>query len=117
MKDVFPHIVPAYHGTSQTKADAILENGFSVDTSRNGWFGSGAYFWEADPYFTILPAERAAEHDGSESTVLLSSIDLTHNCLDLTTKKGKQLYKDILDKIEVAFEEEPDLAAQFDAIS
>lgn len=33
-----------YHGTSRTKADQIMKNGFTF-SNENNWLGNGVYFW------------------------------------------------------------------------
>jgi len=37
-----------YHGTSQAKADKIVENRFVISTKPNEWLGTGIYFFGSD---------------------------------------------------------------------
>lgn len=117
MQRKFPHVVPAFHGTSKRCADGILEHGFDCSRSEKGWYGAGAYFWETDPYLSHVPAQLAARRDGSEIQIVKASIDLSDDCLDLTSKSGENIYKGIIEELRDAADEDEKLASRFENVS
>lgn len=113
MQHQFPHIVPAFHGTSQSCAAGILAHGFDCTRSKKGWYGAGAYFWESNDYLPEVPARAAAKRDSSEACIVRASIDLTDDCLDLTSKSGKKVYEEIIKHLAEAADNDEALASRF----
>lgn len=81
-------LVNGYHGTSQEKAEDILDEGYDLSQNPYDWLGHGAYFFQDGP-------ERAArfagkwEDENSEIAVLKSEINLNRRgtCIDFLDTK------------------------------
>lgn len=71
--------VYGYHGTSQTKAISILENGFLASDNDYDWLGTGIYFFQDAP---IRAKQWAIEQHPNEPAVICARIQLD-NCIDL----------------------------------
>ena len=82
-----------YHGTSYSKADAIVESGFDAQRALVGLFGRGAYFAQraskSDSYTTCkeCAAENGTEcrHACGERCILVSLVLLGETCIMFTT--------------------------------
>lgn len=78
-----PRTVRAYHGCTQTVADAILSEGaFRVSENVYDWLGRGVYFWEYAPYRALEWARLVALERGDKPAVIGVTIRLGR-CVNL----------------------------------
>lgn len=68
-----------YHGTSQTQALSILENGFRTSDNDYDWLGTGIYFFQDAP---TRAKQWAIEQYPTNPAVIRAKIELD-NCIDL----------------------------------
>jgi hypothetical protein len=68
-----------YHGTSQTQALSILENGFRASDNDYDWLGTGIYFFQDAP---TRAKQWAIEQHPDNPAVIRAKIEL-ENCIDL----------------------------------
>ncbi len=83
--------VYAYHGTSQTKAASILQNGFLASDNDYDWLGTGIYFFQDAP---MRAKQWATEQHPNEPAVICARIHLD-NCVDLFDVKWFPILKNI----------------------
>jgi hypothetical protein len=83
--------VYAYHGTSQTKAESILQNGFLASDNDYDWLGTGIYFFQDAP---MRARQWATEQHPNEPAVICARIQLD-NCIDLFDVKWFPILKNI----------------------
>jgi hypothetical protein len=80
--------VTGYHGTSQEKAEAILNEGYHLSQNPYDWLGHGVYFFQDGPERASQFAENW-EDEESNTVVLKSTIDLDGEgtCIDFLDVK------------------------------
>ncbi len=71
--------VYGYHGTSQSKAASILQNGFLASDNDYDWLGTGIYFFQDAP---LRAKQWATEQHPQEPAVICARIQLD-SCIDL----------------------------------
>jgi hypothetical protein len=71
--------VYGYHGTSRSRAERILAEGFMASDNDYDWLGTGIYFFQDAPFRAKLWAE---EQHPQEPAVLQAVLRL-ENCIDL----------------------------------
>jgi hypothetical protein len=87
--------VIAYHGTSASVADALVEGEpFTQSISANEWLGSGSYFWEYAPKQALWWAKKFNKY--SHPAVVGALIRLG-NCLDLLDTKNVEVLQEAKD--------------------
>ncbi|WP_310426530.1 hypothetical protein [Chamaesiphon sp. VAR_48_metabat_135_sub] len=74
-----PIRVLGYHGTSRSKANSILTNGFKVSDNDYDWLGKGVYFFQDAP---IRAMQWATQQHPQQPAVIRALIRLD-NCIDL----------------------------------
>jgi hypothetical protein len=89
MKDTLE--IYGYHGTSQTKAASILENGFRASDNDYDWLGTGIYFFQDAP---LRAKQWATQQHPNNPAIICSSIRL-ENCIDLFDIGWQPLLKNV----------------------
>lgn len=74
-----PLRVYGYHGTSQEKAQEIIDRGFNLSTNDYDWLGTGVYFFQDAP---VRALTWARERYPDSPAVIRSELVL-ENCIDL----------------------------------
>lgn len=74
-----PLRVYGYHGTSQEKAQEIIDRGFNLSTNDYDWLGTGVYFFQDAPMRALA---WASERYPDSPAVIRSELVL-ENCIDL----------------------------------
>jgi hypothetical protein len=72
--------VYGYHGTSRSRADKIIAEGFQPSTNGYDWLGTGVYFWQDAPNHALHWARKMYQQ---EPAVIKSRLRLDKTCLDL----------------------------------
>jgi hypothetical protein len=72
--------VYGYHGTSRSRAERILVEGFRPSTNGYDWLGTGVYFWQDAPNHALLWARQNYQE---EAIVIKSRLRLDSTCIDL----------------------------------
>lgn len=72
--------VYGYHGTSRSRADKIIAEGFQPSTNGYDWLGTGVYFWQDAPNHALHWAQKMYSQ---EPAVVKSRLRLDSTCLDL----------------------------------
>ncbi|WP_310419241.1 hypothetical protein [Chamaesiphon sp. OTE_8_metabat_110] len=72
--------VNGYHGTSRSRADKIIAEGFQPSTNGYDWLGTGVYFWQDAPNHALHWAQKMYSQ---EPAVIKSRLRLDSTCLDL----------------------------------
>lgn len=80
------HLVTAYHGTSGSAAQRIIEQGFVASVNRYDWLGDGTYFFQEVADFPHSGVEHAwvwaRRQCKDDPAVVRANIELV-DCLDL----------------------------------
>jgi hypothetical protein len=74
-----PLEIYGYHGTSQTKAESILADGFRLSDNNYDWLGTGIYFFQDAP---LRANQWATQQYPEEPAVICARLRL-ENCIDL----------------------------------
>jgi hypothetical protein len=69
-----------YHGTSRSRAETILTEGFRPSTNGYDWLGTGVYFWQDAPNHARYWAR---QNYPQEPVVIKSRLRLDSTCIDL----------------------------------
>jgi hypothetical protein len=72
--------VNGYHGTSRSRAERIIAEGFQPSTNGYDWLGTGVYFWQDAPNHALHWARKMYRQ---EPAVIKSRLRLDSTCLDL----------------------------------
>jgi hypothetical protein len=72
--------VNGYHGTSRSRAEKIIAEGFQPSTNGYDWLGAGVYFWQDAPNHALYWARKLHP---KEPVVIKSRLRLDSTCLDL----------------------------------
>ena len=72
--------VHGYHGTSRSRAERIIAEGFQPSTNGYDWLGTGVYFWQDAPNHALHWARKMYKQ---EPAVIKSRLRLDDTCLDL----------------------------------
>jgi hypothetical protein len=72
--------VDGYHGTSRSRADKIIAEGFQPSMNGYDWLGTGVYFWQDAPNHALHWARKMYQQ---EPVVIKSRLRLDNTCLDL----------------------------------
>jgi hypothetical protein len=72
--------VYGYHGTSRSRAEQIISQGFQPSTNGYDWLGTGVYFWQDAPNHALHWARKMHPQ---KPTVIKSRLRLDNTCLDL----------------------------------
>ncbi len=88
-----PLQVYGYHGTSQAKADSILDRGFRASDNDYDWLGTGIYFFQDAP---LRAKQWATAQYPQNPAVICARIELD-NCIDLFDVSWFPILKDIYD--------------------
>jgi hypothetical protein len=72
--------VYGYHGTSRSRADKIIAEGFQPSTNGYDWLGTGVYFWQDVPN---AARDWVQKMYSQEPAVIKSRLRLDSTCLDL----------------------------------
>ena len=72
--------VYGYHGTSRSRAERIITEGFQPSTNGYDWLGTGVYFWQDAPNHALHWARKMYRQ---EPAVIKSRLRLDNTCLDL----------------------------------
>jgi hypothetical protein len=72
--------VYGYHGTSRSRAEKIIAEGFHPSTNGYDWLGTGVYFWQDAPNHALHWARKMSRQ---EPAVIKSKLRLDSTCLDL----------------------------------
>lgn len=72
--------VYGYHGTSLSRAERIMAEGFQPSTNGYDWLGTGVYFWQDAPNHALHWARKMYRQ---EPAVIKSRLKLDRTCLDL----------------------------------
>jgi hypothetical protein len=72
--------VYGYHGTSRSRAERILAEGFKPSANGYDWLGTGVYFWQDAPNHAFLWAR---QNHPTEPAVIQSRLRIDDSCLDL----------------------------------
>jgi hypothetical protein len=95
-----PLEIYGYHGTSQTKAQSILANGFRMSDNNYDWLGTGIYFFQDAP---LRANQWATLQYPSEPVVICACLRL-ENCIDLFDVGWqpilKAVYNDFVDEYQ-----------------
>ncbi len=75
-----PIWVYGYHGTSRSRAEIIIAEGFQPSMNDYDWLGTGVYFWQDAPNHALYWAQKIYPQ---EPAVIKSRIRLDNTCLDL----------------------------------
>ena len=88
-----PLQVYGYHGTSQTKAESILDRGFRASDNDYDWLGTGIYFFQDAP---LRAKQWAIEQHPQNPAVICARIELD-NCIDLFDVGWFPILKNVYD--------------------
>jgi hypothetical protein len=72
--------VYGYHGTSRSRAEQIMTEGFQPSTNGYDWLGTGVYFWQDAPNHAW---HWAKQKHPNEPAVIKSRLRLDSTCIDL----------------------------------
>ena len=72
--------VYGYHGTSRSRAEIIIAEGFQPSMNGYDWLGTGVYFWQDASNHALYWAQKIYPQ---EPAVIKSRIRLDRTCLDL----------------------------------
>lgn len=90
--------VRGFHGTTLSRAENILSEGFEPSTSADDWLGTGIYFFEKCTTLAKYYAKRKAQDDfrskGTEQHPVIIAADIVlENCIDLMEYRWLQQVK------------------------
>ena len=73
-------LVYGYHGTSRSRAERVIADGFQPSTNGYDWLDTGVYFWQDAPNHALNWARKMYRQ---EPVVINSRLRLEITCLDL----------------------------------